>query len=387
MLSRSLLPLLLILVLGDAYCHWRYLRRRSWWLRVCWWVPALILTLWALLLLREPDFIPDNPDTLFLFLFLFFLLAVPTFVFALFDAIGLTLSRWWGRAVACGQVAGIAAALLAVAALCYGSFVGFRQFRVRHVQMAFADLPPAFHGYRIVLFSDAHVGTLTGARAQLLQQAVDSINALQPDMVVFAGDLQNKRPDEIIPFMPLLGSITATDGVFSVLGNHDHPMYVEADDHERQRLLHQRMALDSLMHWHLLNNAHHIIRRGADSLVIAGMDNDGDGRRFPQLGRLQHALHGIGPHAFVVMLEHDPTAWRRKILPQSHAQLTLSGHTHGGQAALLGWTPASLVYSEASGHYAEGAQHLYVTNGLGALLPFRLFQPAEIVVVTLNLET
>ena len=87
---------------------------------------------------------------------------------------------------------------------------------------------------------------------------------------------------------------------------------------------------------------------------------------------------------FILLLQHDPTAWREKILPECNAQLTLSGHTHGGQVSLFGWSPAALSYQDYEGMVYEGSRAMYVSTGLGALIPFRLALPGEIVVITLH---
>ena len=86
------------------------------------------------------------------------------------------------------------------------------------------------------------------------------------------------------------------------------------------------------------------------------------------------------------MLQHDPTCWREHILPECHAQLTLSGHTHGGQFSLFGWSPVEMNYKEWGGEYYENNRMMIVSTGLGALIPFRLGQPGEIVVITLKKE-
>ena len=266
----------------------------------------------------------------------------------------------------------------------YGAHVGPCQLTVRHVELAFDDLPPAFDGYRIVQFSDVHAGSLTGSRRQLLERAVDSINAQQADLVVFTGDLQNAVPDEIAPFREILSGIQAADGIYSVLGNHDYPIYVKAPYEIKEEYLHLRKKEDRDMGWNLLVNTRRYIHRGGDSIVIAGMDNDGDGKRFPQMGNVPLTLYMVSRDEFVVMLEHDPTAWRRKILPQCHAQLTLSGHTHGGQAALFGWSAADFAYTESYGLYAINNRYIYVSGGLGGVVPFRLGVTPEITVITLK---
>ena len=143
------------------------------------------------------------------------------------------------------------------------------------------------------------------------------------------------------------------------------------------------MSTEDDLGWYLLNNGYHRIRRGEENIVIAGMENDGEGR-FPQLGNITSALIGLNRQSFVIMLEHDPTSWRRKILPHSHCQLTLSGHTHGGQFSLFGLSPAMFSYREHYGMYYAGDRALNVTSGLGGVVPFRFGTPPEIVVITLK---
>lgn len=266
----------------------------------------------------------------------------------------------------------------------YGYFVGFEQLEIREIEYACSDLPEAFDGYRIVHFSDAHIGTYTGSRQWLLQRAVDTINALRPDIVLFTGDLQNVYPDELDVQVPILSQLKAHDGVMSVLGNHDYAVYQDCDESQKQRNNKHTIQSERKMGWTLLLNENRIIRRDSDSIVIAGMENWGTVKRMPRRGDVKKSLTGISDSAFVVMLQHDPTCWREKILPECKAQLTLSGHTHGGQVSLLGLSPASLSYDEWGGVYEQDGRTLIVSTGLGALIPFRLGMPGEIVVITLR---
>lgn len=267
--------------------------------------------------------------------------------------------------------------------LLYGTFMGVRQLEIRHVEYASKDLPAAFDGYHIVQFSDAHVKSFTGWRQQLLLRAIDSINAQRGDAIVFTGDLQNKQPAEIKQHWQTLARLKAKDGVYSVLGNHDYAMYIECDSCQWNQQLSETIALEEQAGWKVLRNSHSVIRRGNDSIVIAGMENDGEDR-FPHLGDIDRTLRGVSPQSFVVMLEHSPAAWRRKILPYSHCQLTLSGHTHGGQFSLLGCSPTTLHYSENGGIYYEGDRAINVSTGLGGVIPIRFGVPPEIVVITLR---
>ncbi len=266
----------------------------------------------------------------------------------------------------------------------WGSFVGPQLLEVKQVEFCSAELPPAFDGYRIVLFSDAHVGSFIGWRKPLLKEFVDSINAQHADMIIFAGDLQNIRPQEIQQHQDVLSTLEAPDGVYTVLGNHDYTDYLRTNDYYEQYLntgLAQNIPAD--MGWTLLLNDRVAIKRDSARIIVAGMENDGEGR-FPERGDLNSALFGVNRNDFIIMIEHDPTSWKRKILPHSHCQLTLSGHTHGGQLAFMGWSPAQLTYKEIGGMYTAGDRALYVSTGIGGVIPFRFGVPPEIVVITLR---
>ena len=285
----------------------------------------------------------------------------------------------------------IACTLIVWGLVLYGHLVGYQQLEVHRYDYVSADLPQAFDGYRIVQFSDAHVGTMTGSRQWLLQRAVDSINALQPDVIVFTGDLQNLHPDELREHLAVLRQLHAKDGVYSILGNHDYPTYLDCDEATKASLVKQTIQLEREMGWRLLLNEHSIVRRDSDSIVIAGMENWGNVKRMPRKGDVKKTLAGIsqqptakGLQPFVIMLQHDPSAWDEKILPECQAQLTLSGHTHGGQFEFLGWSPASLTYEEWGGWTYKDGRALFVSTGLGALIPFRLGMPGEIVQITLK---
>lgn len=318
--------------------------------------------------------------------------AVPFFVMMAFVVVPLVvfflcrylLPRRWGKKV------GISLSLIIILFAFYGMFVGYQQLEVRQVEYRSKDLPAAFDGYRIVMFSDAHVGTMTGNRQWLMERAVNSMLALSPDMIVFAGDLQNVYPDEIVEHLPQLSRLKAPDGVFSVLGNHDYAIYEPDDSLTKEANAKKTQALERQAGWTLLMNEHRVIHKGSDSIIIAGMENWGTVKRMPRKGDVAKTLAGLNlpssvtNNPFILMLQHDPTAWRELILPQCHAQLTLSGHTHGGQANVFGFSPAAISYENYGDWTYEGSRALFVSTGLGALIPFRLGLPGEIVVLTLR---
>ena len=388
MITRIAILLILMAVVPDLYIDRRFLRRikgrRAMLRRLLWWLPTLGMIAYTMVFVFDRQFAPSDIKILNVYLFLVGLLITPKCFFALCSAIGWGVKKMIRRKANYGNIVGVVMVVLNWYVLFYGSFVGFDQITVREMTYESAELPEAFDGYRIVQFSDAHVGTYIGGREHLLSAVVDTINAQSPDMVVFAGDLQNREPQEIRPFVDVLGGIKAKDGVFSVIGNHDYSDYIEATPDIKSENEKETRELERKMGWRLLVNEHEVVRRGADSIVIAGLDNDGDGKKFPQRGDVRKALEGVSDSAFVVMAEHDPTCWRRKILPESRAQLTLSGHTHAMQFMIGNWSPASFVYKEWGGVFYEGARALIVSTGIGGFIPFRFGVPGEIVVITMR---
>lgn len=297
-----------------------------------------------------------------------------------------------------GVWAGGAMVLFAVYIIIYGCTIGFSKLSVRRITFASAELPKEFDGYRIVHFSDAHLGTYGLSRRHLLARNVDSINALHPDLIVFTGDIQNLEPSEILPQMEILSRLKAKDGVFSCLGNHDYPIYVrDASPRQKAANLRETIGLQRQMGWTVLLNENVRITRDSGnsggsaaekpSIVVAGMENDGDGRRFPRMGDIAKTLRGVSDADFVVMLQHDPTHWRDKILKESHVQLTLSGHTHASQFMLLGWSPVQYFYDDWAGVTNIGGRAINVSTGMGGFIPFRFGVPGEICLITLKSET
>ena len=386
MIARIIVPILLLTVLPYLYVDLRYLRRRhcKWWKRVLWWLPCVGMVAYSIIMASVKGFAPANASVTNWYLLLLGLLVVPMFVFMLSSLIGLGICKLIRSKNNWGNLVGLFLIIAIWYIVIYGSTLGFSTVAVRHVEYSSPQLPKAFDGYRIVHISDFHIGTYDDSRKHILQKAVDSINAQKADMVVFTGDLQNREPHELYPYASLLSSIKAKDGVYSVMGNHDYADYIKADDIKRAANLRETQRMERSFGWHLLLNDHATITRDSSHIIIAGMENDGNGKHFPQKGDIKKTLNGVSDHDFIIMLEHDPTSWRRKILPQSSAQLTLSGHTHATQFKLFGWSLASMIYTEWGGMYYNNERAINVSTGLGAFLPFRFGVPGEVVVITLK---
>ena len=350
------------------------------WARIAWWLPTLLITVSTIGVSLTRDFAPHNLTLFNTYLFVTALVVLPKLTFVLCSLAGrlarrmLKLHHNWGNYV------GLLLVLAELYILFHGTMVGTDRLNVRQVTIEFDDLPKAFDGYRIAQFSDVHLGSM---KDELMLRAVTAIDDMRPDLIVFTGDIQNMAPDELYRHAQTLKRLKAKDGVMSVLGNHDYSQYVNLPPKEALRNERETRHFQTSVGWQLLLNDNRIIRRGSDSIVIAGGENDGR-PPFPSKADLKKTMRGINAKSFVVMLQHDPSAWRRHILPQTNAQLTLSGHTHGGQISLFGLRPTELVGKEDDGLYAEGKRRLFVSTGLGGFIPFRFYMNPEVVEITLK---
>lgn len=274
-----------------------------------------------------------------------------------------------------------------------GYLFGRNSLAVNHIEVGSESVPPAFDGYRIVQISDMHLRSFRD-RPEVLLKIIGRINAENPDLIVFSGDLVTTLPDEITPFMDELRHLRAADGVVSVMGNHDYCPYNKWEsDRDRIAAVDSVRSKERALGWHLLDNAHiDLVRAGApggapDTISVIGVENISAMKQFESHGDLAKAMSGA-EGKFKILVSHDPTHWRADVLGRTDIDLMLSGHTHNAQLRLFGIEPGRLVFKENSGLYTEegasGTQRLYVNDGLGTtLFPARIGVKAEITVFTL----
>lgn len=378
-----LLPILLLvlMVLPDLYIWLSFVRGAVapvW--SLLYWLPFVLTLLGVLAFMMGYA----NHFVLKCTLFLFLVFALPKILFAVFALGGKLLSLLHVRFMYIGIGAAVVVSFCAFIMSLYGFVWGWQRMEVRTVAVGLRNLPNAFEGYRIVQISDLHLGTF-GNDTTLMHTMVEKVNSLHPDMVVFTGDLVNTSPTEAQPFLAVLSQLRACDGVYSILGNHDYSTYhPDKSASGRLQRLEQLVNLQQSMGWHLLRDAHAVVRRAGDSLVIAGVENVAR-PPFPSRGDLKKALKGVDSEACVVLLSHDPMHWRREVLADAtNVGLTLSGHTHAMQFKVHKFSPAQWIYDEWGGHYVENERHLVVSTGAGSNIPFRFGAWPEVVEIVLH---
>ena len=264
-----------------------------------------------------------------------------------------------------------------------------KQLTVKRADIISSRLPAEFDGYRIVFFSDLHIGALTSS-VEMCRNIMYCINSLDADLVLFGGDLINVQYDELTRRKQnILGAIRARDGVAVVLGNHDTGVYVRdtvaLPIAENSRLLKERIEA---MGWRILDDNTQWLVRGQDSLTLTGIGFSRELLEHRHSANVADSLdlrpiyEGVPRDKYNITLSHMPQLWR-KISALGYGDLVLSGHVHAMQMKLrLGvweFSPAQLMYREWSGHYTEGDSHLYITDGVGSVgFHLRVGAPPEI---------
>lgn len=365
---RSIFYIVVMSVLAFLPDFWLWHIGVSEWpllLAILWWVPSLLLVL-AEVGLQMGFFHKLSVRVLFTTILFS---AFPKVVFILFDA----FLPWFFALIPTLGVMGWFA---------FGFIEGWKRLELKHITFTSPDLPPYFDGYRLVQITDFHLGSFPPGN-DFVQKVVDATNNEEPDMILFTGDLVNNQASEVEPYLDTLGQLHASDGIYSIWGNHDYCEY--GNNHSIGALKRNRRMLygyQESLGWHQLMNEHHVVSHGMASIAVIGVENPGQ-PPFTNRSNLKKAMKGLNPDMFKILLSHDPHHWRREVVGKK-IQLTLAGHTHAGQLKIGKWTPARMAFKEWGGAYRIGEQMLYVSSGIGGSFPFRLGAWPELTVITLK---
>ncbi|MDX5584660.1 MAG: metallophosphoesterase [Aureibaculum sp.] len=277
---------------------------------------------------------------------------------------------------------GLFSGLLPFFVIVYAIFRSLYRFKVHHINIKIKDLSDNLAGLSIVQISDLHLGSFN-FRYHILDRAVKLINQLNPDLIFFTGDLVNNHAWELKGWDLVLNKLTAKKGKYSVLGNHDYGDYSQWGSIKAKRSNHELIKyFYEKIDFKLLVNESEIIEIDEEKLAILGVENWGM-PPFKQYGDLNKAIKKVVDIPFKILLSHDPSHWSEEVVKDTDIVLTLSGHTHGMQAAInfknKKWSPIKFKYKHWAGLYKDRDQYLHVNRGLGWLaFPGRIGMRPEI---------
>ena len=243
------------------------------------------------------------------------------------------------------------------------------QIEITHQIIAIEKLPAEFRGLRIVQLSDVHHSPFLDE--ERINEAVRMANDLRPDLVALTGDYISHSRDYISPCARALGRLRASQGVFAVLGNHDH--WTDG------AMMREALARQGIR---VLCNESTRIERGSSHIRLAGVDD-----LMVKRDDLRLALEETSWYETRILLSHNPAIIREAA--RAGVDLVLSGHTHGGQInwrLLTGRKDRKIARwlrrpsrRLMRGHAHLGSTQLYVNRGLGTVIvPLRYGCPPEI---------
>ncbi len=257
-----------------------------------------------------------------------------------------------------------------------GSLANAFWFEPGHLSVTKQDvkiqsLPAGLDGFRIGLLSDFHFRP--GDDDELVARAVARVNREKLDMIALTGDYISGNMRVVPPMLALIEKMTATHGVFAVLGNHDGWGNRTANI----RRLFEKSGLSFL-----INQNSRLSIKG-ETLAVAGTDFVWLGKPNPS-----QALKGISKSTPVVALVHEPDFFDEMTACRD-IQLQLSGHTHGGQCRVpfIGYAPQTVAYGKKYiyGHHQRGNSNLFVTRGVGTVgIRVRFACPPELAILTMR---
>ena len=408
-MTRAVIIIRFFLTALDAYVFkgvqpfFQNAGRLRWLFIIGYWAISLSVSVATVLFMMKLRDIRTEPDMLGLIgSSIFFILFIPKLVFAGFHLIDDVFNgaSWLYSKVSSDGTdfsrrrfitkLGLGAGGVLIGALTYGVAKGRFAFKVFQHDLKSSRIPSSFDGFRIVQLSDAHLGSFVRQYHEL-DRLVDIVNGLEPDIIVFTGDMVNNHASEAEGWEDVFGGLKAKMGKYSIFGNHDYAHYGPYDETQREDSIARLKEVHRKMGFQLMEDEHVHLERDSERIALLGVHNWGKG--FGEIGDLEKAYEGLNDDGFKVLLSHDPTHFEEQVLGKKSIDLTLSGHTHGMQMGIeipalgLKWSPVSLRYKRWAGLYEEAGQFLNVNRGMGVIAyPGRVGMPPEITCIDLRSE-
>lgn len=265
--------------------------------------------------------------------------------------------------------ASVAAATVIPAVVAPIAYIRRERLNFREVNVGISNLPKALDGLRITQVSDIHLSAFLDEAT--LARAIGMANETKPHITLVTGDLISTKGDPLDTCLRHLSDLRADSGVWGCMGNHE--IYAESEKYTEREAAKRGIRF--------LRNEAVQLHFGDAALNLAGVDYQRKVRPY-----LQGAEGLVAPDAMNILLSHNPDVF--PVAEQKGFDLTIGGHTHGGQVTveilnpLL--NPARYFTPYVYGLYERGKSKLWVTRGIGTIgIPARLGAPAEVVLLKL----
>ncbi len=265
----------------------------------------------------------------------------------------------------------------------YGLLYGRLNLETTRQRIKLPRLPKAFHGFRVAQLSDIHIGPFMPAKE--IRKYVQIANEMRPDLILLTGDFITWDPDTQEPVVEALAGLKAPFGVLGCLGNHE--LWYEVED--------SITRLFAAKGIRILRQAGREFHVGGETLNFIGVDFQSVRPMGPPGVRsTRKYLEGVErlmqPETANVLLSHNPNTFDRAA--ELGIDLSLAGHTHGGQVTLEfihpSLSPSRLITDYVEGWFQKGPSQLYVNRGIGTMfVPIRVGAPPEITVFELVRES
>lgn len=269
-----------------------------------------------------------------------------------------------------------------ITSLAYFSYFQNNSIETSEINIASEKVPPSFHQFKIVHLSDLHNKSF-GKNQSVLS---DKIQNIEPDLIVFTGDLVDKRNYNEEISLSLIEKIVQIAPVYYVTGNHE---WASGKFDSLAESL-EKLGV------HVMRNSRAEIEIGEESIHILGVDDPlMYHKSVVEASSVEKAIQTLvkdmnSEENFKMLLAHRPEMF--PLYSQYDIDLIFSGHAHGGQVRIpfLGGliAPGQGFFPQyTSGKYEENASKMIVNRGLGnSIIPQRVFNRPEIIAVTLLSE-
>jgi len=354
----------------------------------------LSILLWTILIkTRTYDSFFDNPWHIALLMNMAGVICgivVPRFFLILFHFTGKLFRIRRGGYIRWMSNTGLAISIFIFSVIAFSTFYGRFNFRTENIEIRIKDLKSDLDGLKIVQLSDMHLSSFY-KHEKLLNKVMDKVNEIGPDLILNTGDFVTYGWREFDALDTILSKAKSRYGNYAVFGNHDfgtyQPFFTEADRNNNVLIVNNFIRSSG---YTVLTDTSTVIKIKGSKIGLIGITTKG---RFPNIvhGDLKKASSGLDSVDLKILLSHDPNQWEEYVAGKTDIDITLSGHTHAMQMGIytkiFKWSPAKYYYPHWNGQFREGNQVHYVNRGLGELaIPFRIWMPPEITVITLKRE-